>query len=117
MGEDVTDKLIASGGGEHKTTDITLPESGGFPSLDINQMNKDRKYGGIGKNVKQVTNFMTPEKWDALSPEERNRMNESWKSKNTKYFSTEADDPENIFGRMSLEERDKKLRELQAGAD
>ena len=88
-----------------------------FSSLDINQMNKDRKYVGIGKNVKKVSDFMTPEKWDALSPEEKNRMNESYTSKNTTYYGTGADDPENLYGNMSEEERDRKLKELQAGAD
>jgi hypothetical protein len=64
--------------------------------------------------VKKVTDFMSPEEWNAKSPEERKRMNESYADKNTTYYGTEADDERNIYGNMELSERDKKLRELQA---
>lgn len=92
-------------------------------ALDINQINQDRRahletlYGGIGKEVKKVTNFMSPEKWNALSQEEQNRMNESWKSENTEYFPTEADDERNIVGNMELSDRNRRLRELQGKGD
>ena len=107
-----------------KTPEIplaTINKPTDFGSVDINQINKDRRvanenlYGGIGKEVKQVTNFMSDEKWNALPPDERKRMNESYTAKNTKYFGTDVEDERNIFGKMELSERDAKLQELLKG--
>ena len=104
-----------------KTPEVPLAKIDRSTLLDINKINKDRRvanenlYGGIGKEVKQVTNFMSPEKWNALPPDERKRMNESYTAKNTKYFGTDVEDERNIFGKMELSERDAKLQELLKG--
>ena len=101
-----------------ETPEIPLAKINRAPDLlNINQINKDRRDAayGIGKKVKKVTDFMTPDKWDALSPEERERMNESYTNKNTEYYKTDYDSDENIFReRFSKEARNKKLNELRS---
>tara|TARA_Y100000004_G_C8763425_1_gene347540 strand:+ start:66 stop:644 length:579 start_codon:yes stop_codon:yes gene_type:complete len=101
--------------------ELLMPEKTSDPlaTLDINQINKDRRiaaqeFGGIGRQTKEVTNFMSDDEWNMLTKEEQDNLNKKWSDRNTEYFATERGAKGNIFD-GTLEERDEELRRLQAG--
>tara|TARA_Y100000361_G_scaffold127668_1_gene122173 strand:+ start:744 stop:1337 length:594 start_codon:yes stop_codon:yes gene_type:complete len=99
--------------------ELDTKPSNALATLDINQINKDRRlaaqeFGGIGTKTKEVTNFMSDDKWNMLTKEQQDNLNKKWSDRNTEYFATERGAEGNIFD-GTLEERDEELRRLQAG--
>ena len=99
--------------------ELDTEPSNALATLDINQINKDRRlaaqeFGGIGRQTKEVTNFMSADKWNMLSKDEQDNLNKKWSDRNTEYFATEQGTEGNIFD-GTIEERDEELRRLQAG--